>query len=324
MRAGILLLFAACTSPVTGNGSSLHEAAAATENAFAGINLPPTQGTSNAGAFQSGVYTWNYTDAQIATASTTFDTVRLPINIDTANDPASLAIMQSYVDRFDGQAIICFFGTADATTGTHGTGKVDDIDAAASAWANIDAVFGSYPGVHYEILNEPFGYENNIDSYMSDMLTVIDQAGLSPDKCILDGMGYADDIQTVANAGWTGDLGYHFYPNWSSDHSQSGYSNLAQNAIGSLGPRTWITEFGADLGYANNCYDTYVDASDPSAANVNSLRGLNDALSALRAEGNGVRGAVSYHGWDNGDSYDFWLSNNAQGACKVREIETSD
>jgi hypothetical protein len=57
---------------------------------------------------------------------------------------------------------------------------------------------------------------------------------------------------------------------------------------------------------------------------VNTLRGLDDALRALKADGHGVKGAFAWHGWNNGDSYDYWASINANGACKVREIETHE
>ena len=228
------------------------------------------------------------------------------------------------IDPLTGQrAILCLFGTANSSTGSHGTGLIDDVAAATTAWQNIDAVFDGYPNVHYEILNEPFGYsKSDPAAYVSQMTQIITAAGLPPDKCIIDGMGYADDIQLVASAGWTGDLGYHFYPNWSSDHQQSTYSNLVQGAIGDLGPRTWITEFGASLSYPDDCYQTFEDGSQPSSADVNALRGLDDAVGALRQNGHRIHEAVQWHGWDNGDSYDFWNGSNAQGACKVRLIQS--
>jgi hypothetical protein len=329
MRFVWLSLLAACSpfavtpEPGRGHGGSVSVVTDAPgPYALAGINLPPTQGTSNAGAFLPGISTWSYTDAQLAAASSTFDIVRLPINVATANDPTTLALLQGIVDQMPAQrAILCLFGTS--TTGDHGTGVVDDVAAATAAWMNIDAVFGGYPNVHYEIFNEPFGYTKaDPTTYVTTMTQIITGAGLPPQKCILDGMGYADDIQLVAGAGWTGDVGYHFYPNWSSDPEQSTYSNLVQGAIGALGPRTWITEFGANLSYPDPCYQTYEDGAQPSSADVNALRGLDDAVGALRAAGNGLEGVVSWHGWDNGDSYDFWDGSNAQGACKVRLIQS--
>jgi hypothetical protein len=292
-----------------------------------GINFPPTQGSSGTGAFQPGIYNYSYTNAQIAAANATFNMMRLPINVETANDPTSLAKLKGYVDQFAGHyAIICMFGTLQPGQTGHGNGLPNGLSEMAAAWANINAVFASYPNVHYEIFNEPFGYDKSDPAhYVSDMETIINQAGLPYSKCILDGMGYADDVNLVAAGGWSGDLAYHFYPTWlSSNPTQSNYSNLAQAALGSWGQKTWVTEFGANLGYNNTCYDTYDDGTHYWSADVNTLRGLDDALRALKADGHGVKGAFAWHGWNNGDSYDYWASINANGACKVREIETHD
>ena len=288
-----------------------------------GINFPPTQGSSGTGAFQPGIYNYSYTNAQIAASNSTFNMMRLPINVETANEPASLAKLQGYVNQFAGHyAIICMFDTLENGQTGHGDGKPNDLSAMGAAWGKINAVFASYPNVHYEIFNEPFYYTNAVQ-YVSDMETIINDAGLPYSKCILDGMGYADDVNSVAGGGWSGDMAYHFYPNWvpSGQTTQSNYSNRAQADLGSWGQKTWVTEFGANLSFNNNCYDTYVDGSYPD---INTLRGLDDALRALKANGHGVKGAFSWHGWNNGDTYDYWASGNSNGACKVREIESHD
>lgn len=299
-----------------------------------GINFPPNQGTSGGGAFLAGIYNYTYTNAQIAAANSTFNMMRIPINEDTANDPASLQKIKGYVDQFAGHyAIICMFGVAQPGK-THGDGFPDGLAAMGAAWANINAVFSSYPNVHYEIFNEPFGYPWSTlaekQHYVSDMETIITDAGMSINnpKIILDGMGYAQKIDEVAEGGWTGDIAYHFYPNWINPQnqtpSQSNFSNLVQATLATYGHRVWITEFGANLSEANPCYDTYDAGTSAADQNVNALRGLDDALRALKANGHGVKGAFAWHGWDNGDSYDFWLSSNSNGACKIREIETHD
>ena len=260
--------------------------------------------------------------------------MRIPINEATANDPASLQKIKGYIDQFAGHyAIICMFGVAQ-TGKTHGDGFPDGLAAMGAAWANINAVFASYPNVHYEIFNEPFGYPWSTlaekQHYVSDMETIITDAGMSINnpKIILDGMGYAQKVDEVVAGGWTGDIAYHFYPNWIDPNnqtpSQSNFSNLVQGALGTYGQRVWITEFGANLSEPNNCYDTYDGGTSPADQNINALRGLDDALRALRANGHGVKGAFAWHGWDNGDTYDFWLSSNSNGACKIHEIETHD
>lgn len=292
---------------------------------IAGVNFPPTQGTSNAGAFLAGVYAYDYTTAQIAAANATFTAMRLPINVATANDPPTLAKLRSYVDQFAGQeAILCLFDTTDDPTGhPHGDG-LPDIAASGAAWSKIDAAFAGYPNVHYEIFNEPFGYSAaTASTYVADMQKIIAAGGLPSGKVILDGVGYAEDVAAVASAGWSGDLAYHFYPSWlSSGRTQSNYSNFVQGKLAGLTPRVWITEFGADLSDSNPCYNTNIDGSPSPSADVDALRGLDDAVGAFRAAGHPIRGAFFWHGWNNGDSYDYWSSANTQGACKVRSIES--
>lgn len=292
---------------------------------FHGVNFPPTQGSSGTGAFQPGIYNYSYTNAQIKAANYHFGMMRLPINVETANDPASLEKLKGYVDQFSGgYAIICMFDTLLPGQTGHGDGLPNDLSAMGAAWANINAVFASYPNVYYEIFNEPFGYSKSDPvAYVNDMETIINVAGLDYNKCILDGMGYADNINLVASGGWSGYLAYHFYPTWlpAGQTTQSNYSNLAQAALGSWGQKTFVTEFGANLSFNNNCYDTYVDGTHPD---INTLRGLDDALRALKAKGHGVLGAFVWHGWNNGDTYDYWASSNANGACKVQEIESHD
>ncbi len=292
-----------------------------------GLNFPPTQGTTDSGTFQPGILTYNYTNSQIAASNGTFNTMRLPINVETANDPASLSKLKGYVDQFAGHyAIICMFDTLQSGEGGHGNGLPNDLNTLAAAWAKINTVFANYSNVHYEIFNEPFGYsKSNPVQYVNDMKAIINTAGLPYAKCILDGMGYADDVNSVASGGWSGDLAYHFYPTYiSGTPTQSNYSNTAQAALRSWGQKTWLTEFGANLGYNYTCYDTYDDGSHYWSSDVNALRGLDDALRALRAAGHGVKGVFYWHGWNNSDSYDYWASFNSNGACKVREIEAND
>jgi hypothetical protein len=305
---------------------------AAAGGALSGINFPPTQGTSGTGAFLAGVYDYSYTTMQIKNANQTFNSMRLPINVETANNPAALAKLKSYVDQFAGQhAIICMFDTVTGNQTGHADGRPNDINEMGAAWAKIHAVFAKYPNVRYEIFNEPFGYsKSDPQAYVRDMKAIIRKGGLPPTKSILDGMGYAADIDLVVQGGWSGDLAYHFYPNWSPDHSQEAYSTRAQIDLGQWSKRTWVTEFGANLrwgagnGYVDSCYGTYINANQAYSADVNALRGLDDALRSLRGRGQGVKGTFAWHGWHNNDSYDFWASKSTNGACKIRTIQAND
>lgn len=304
--------------------ATLSPLASANDN---GINFPPTQGTSGTGAFLPGVYTLNYTNTSIANAALVFNAARIPINVETANNPEALQKIKGYFDQINKNGIICMFDTLQGAQTGHGDGLPNDITAIANAWKKIHAVFSGYPNVMYEIFNEPFGYnKNNPTAYVNEMKSIISQAGLPTGRCILDGMGYAADIKLTVQGGWTGYLGYHFYPNWSpSDFTQSAYSNIVQNALAGNSTKTFITEFGANLSYNNPNYGQFDNGSNgQQSANVNALRGLDDALRALKAQGKGVLGAYHWHGYHNNDTYDFWAAANDNGANKVETIEAND
>jgi hypothetical protein len=62
---------------------------------------------------------------------------------------------------------------------------------------------------------------------------------------------------------------------------------------------------------------------DPSGkdGNVNSLRGLDDCLSAMKNSGEAVLGVFPWHGYNNGDSYDFFGTKNGNGRAKMQLIQ---
>ena len=93
-----------------------------------------------------------------------------------------------------------------------------------------------------------------------------------------------------------------------------------QKEIAGLGRRTHVTEFGADLS-GGHSFEQYVATGVGSiAGNVNCLRGLHDAVVALREAGDPVAGAFHWHGWHNGDEYDLWSPTNALGAASTAKI----
>merc|ERR1719221_1875417 len=188
-----------------------------------------------------------------------------------------------------------------------------------AVWNRIHEVFRSYPNVKYEIFNEPFGYSKSYPwLYLSDMRELME--GLPEDKCILDGMGYASDVQIVADAGWTGELAWHVYPNWlgAGGRTQEAFSNLVQTSLSGLSEKTYITEFGAALNLANPDYGNYDPSGD--AADVNVLRGLHDAVVSMKQQGKGIKGIYVMHGMHNSDCYDIWDCANANGRNKLQAI----
>jgi len=318
LRAGLVALLALVSGAAGSDGPAAN-----------GINLPPMQGTTNAGAFRAGVYVLDYPDAfwtRVKEAG--FESLRVPVNADTAADAAALNRIAGYFDRVGNRGILCFFDTRREGEDTHGDGKPNGLERVTKAWTAIHARFRDEKGIRYELFNEPFGYpktREGAQQYVADMRKIIEAASLPANRCILDGLGYADDVKLVARAGWEGDLAYHFYPSWVSAgrRTQENYSNRIQADLAGLSQRVHVTEFGADLS-RGDVYGTYTPDGSDAAQDRNALRGFHDATLALRRAGRGVKATYCWHGWPNGDRYDVWDPGNRFGAAKVRAIQRDD
>ncbi|CAJ1389537.1 unnamed protein product [Effrenium voratum] len=274
-----------------------------------GLNLPATQGTSGAGNFIPGVYKFDYTVEDVRnTTAHGVTALRLPVNVSTAHDEEALKKLGSYAEAV-GRGVFCLFEESpDPSTQPHGLGRLKDAAAAAevaAAWAAVHRSLGASGGFLYEIFNEPFGYATPSE-YLRSMLLVIHRSGLPPERCILDGFGYASDVHALCRLGWTGFLGYHFYPNWLPEGQRSveDYSRKVQTDLADIAHRVYITEFGASL-------------TSDQGADANCLRGLAEGLRALPSP---VLGVYHWHGWHNGDSYDFWDPQNKAGAALVKQV----
>ena len=128
----------------------------------------------------------------------------------------------------------------------HGDGRVNNVTEMGEAWRLAAAAFRGTQ-VKFEVFNEPFGYKIATE-YVDVMHRIIAAAGLPKDRVVLDGLGYADDVQAISGM-WPGWLGFHIYPNWEPDGSrtQENFSNLVQHRLDGVSHRTLITEFGAAL-----------------------------------------------------------------------------
>ena len=288
-----------------------------------GLNLPRTQYDTNQGNFRPGIFAYNYNATDIDKLKAAgFTSTRLGVNVDTAlggsAGAAVLGQMRSYVEQLGGTSIICMWDTLLPGQSGHGDGRVNNTTEAALAWRAIAAAFAGLPHVKFEIFNEPFGY-SSVAEYYAEMQQIIAGAGLPRNRVILDGNGYAVDVRGLSDAGWEGEMAYHFYPNWvpSGQQSDSGYAARVNFDLNGLSNRVYVTEFGSDLSRPN------YDKEDPNFSDggaVNSLRGLEIGLHALKLSGEGVRGVYHWHGWDNGDSYSFFGATNSHGSAKVRSI----
>lgn len=228
--------------------------ASAARAAHRGLNLPATQGTTRDGAFFPGLLKYDYKPDQVGRAARRagFNSLRLAVNVETANNNQSLQKHKAYIDAVGGRGIICMFdtsiapGTSWPRTGTI-SGKVEKV---AQAWKNVHNVFAPYgEDVMYEIFNEPWGYKANAAPYVADMGNVVRLAGLPENRVILAGLYGSADVRSVAQAGWPGYMAYHVYVFWlpEGQRSKEHFSKKIHDDLTGLSDRIFITEFGVGL-----------------------------------------------------------------------------
>ena len=263
---------------------------------FRGVNLAPTRGNSNTGSFVRDQYYWSYLDQQewylSRLRSFRVQSLRIPINVVTAQNATALLRMRSFAERATGgRVVLVMFDSYTDTSRTdeelmaaysHGDGKVNSVSEFAAAWAAAHAVFRETSAL-YEIFNEPFGYGSNAREYVREMERIIALARLPRERCILDGLKYAENVKGVAAAGWDGLLGYHYYPFYLKTSEEWRHEERMYSDISPVADRVVITEFGADLRLR--------------AEDVACIRGMAAAVARLRGEGRGVLGAYQWHGW---------------------------
>lgn len=293
---------------------------------YRGINLPPTQGTTNSGAFLPGVYKFNYKPEDFSRIRELgFNSIRLPVNVATVSNEKGMAEVIAIVSAMDNRAVICMFDTNEEGETGHGNGLPNDLHKMAGAWKRIHQAFYDKSEVRYELFNEPFGYPKTSEGaqkYADDMLHLIKGAGLPEERCILSGMGYADDLKIAAETGWKGALSWHFYNTWLPDGQRTteNYTRYMQEILNGVPNEIHITEFGArlDLG---DFYNNESPGNDPEFSNTHLLNGIEHALIQLKKDGREVKGTYYWHGWDNNDSYSIWGESRKWGAAKVRQLQ---
>jgi hypothetical protein len=307
----------AADSTVVGDDGTRDDDASEDEGALAparlvGINLPPKRGTSNAGAFSTSALPNTYSRTEVQNTFFHRNTIRIAINPPTVADATAWTRTRQMVDDFvavGGAAILCLWDSdANDDDDGHGDGVLDDAAEAQAMWQTVADEYASNSNVFFEALNEPFGYTDAAD-YVDVMKDIT--ASLPQERVIIDGLGYASDVQRIAPL-WSGLLGYHVYPNWlpAGQRTQSNYSNMVQRALRDVAGRTVVTEFGANT-HLNEDYERGANPSE----NVAFLRGLDDAFGVMKP-----KGTLIWHGWNNGDSYSFWGAT-ASARAKVDAVQ---
>ncbi len=311
------------------SGAVSNSATATANDTLRGINLPPTQGNTNAGAFLPGIYKFDYQPKDFTRIKESgFDSIRLPVNVATINDEAGFARVIKIVATMNNRAIICMFDTNEKGEIDHGNGRPNNLTKMAEAWSRIHSAFNDKPEIRYELFNEPFGYPKTPEGareYHHHMMHLITLAGLPKERCILNGMGYADELKMVAEAGWKGPLAWHFYNTWVPEkwRTTENYSRYMQRILKSVPNEIYITEFGANLGLGD-VYENTPQTDDSKLSHAHLLHGIEDALLNLKKEGREINGTYYWHGWDNDDSHSIWGEKRKWGAAKVRKLQGID
>lgn len=105
----------------------------------------------------------------------------------------------------------------------------------------------------------------------------------------MDGLGYAENVKN--------------------------YSNKTQNELKGLSQCVHVTEFGANL-QMGDVYNRYTADGSEAWGDSNTLRGFHNTLIAQKCAGMVVRSTCYWHGWNNGDIYDFWDPRSRFGVDK--------
>lgn len=281
----------------------------------AGINFPPTQGSTNSGAFSTeklsfdrGIYTKHVVQDEIIRWSER-QWVRFGVNPPTVADGESWERVQELV-RWSQEAganvVLCLWDTPnnDLKGDGHGDGYLlgQELEDAAWMWWKVAQDLGGNDGVYFELLNEPFSekYTEDVGHYMEHMNKLAKY--LPRDRVIVNGLGYAADIQAIKEW-WSGLLAFHVYPNFVSTGLSGDFSNFVNTQLDGVGHRTLVTEFGCNLTLEGAT--RYTDGKD-QGRDVQFLNGVGAAFHTSRPKATFV-----WHGWNNGDAYSIYQATES-------------
>lgn len=366
---GMMGLILSCTE--YSNKSDLNSSSRLQRPIF-GVNLPPMAGATNDGAFSPGVYHYDYPfdsferdedrhwlliedgEGDGVTSGLGFNGFRIPINVESSHDLATLHKIKSYFQQVGDRGVLCMFDTNQGDEVSHGNGRINDVNDIAQAWAQIHRVFGNSPGVKYEVFNEPFGYHKAGNKYeyndsdavkeylegavfpiieeVDRLLMVAGLEKVPAERWIISGMGYASHMKPVIRyfdqrpEVFKYDLSYHLYPNYlpEGERERASFDWLIRDQIGNVNHKIHITEYGFqlryDTGYPGSIFDQPQLPDTPvnhQNANANTALAVLDVIGSLH----NVAGIYHWHGWDNDDSYSTLSPENNEGAGMLKNIK---
>lgn len=219
------------------------------------------------------------------------NTVRLPVNPASVNGPfwkAYRGAIDAATDQ--GFKVILGYWEADNTK----DGKIDDQAAWNLMWTRITSAYARNPQVHFEPMNEPFGYTSQ---EWRDIAAhwLAAHRHIPRDRILIAGIKYSEDVKPVcADSRLDGTrIALHNYGFWHTDWtSPDQWKQDFKERIGTCASRTVLDEFGAGM-------TTGLDYNGP-------VNGSNE-IAYIQAATDTIRdmnlGSVYWPGLRTGDTY---------------------
>jgi hypothetical protein len=165
-------------------------------------------------------------------------------------------------------------------------------------WDSVIATYQNNPNIYFEVFNEPHGYSTaDLKTLYTNFLDRY--PNLSRDRIVLDGAGYATDVNNIGSDSRFSNclLSFHFYT-WFANNSQI-TADWERAVRGLWYPaRTIITEFGVPMTNGK----AYLSAPGTDRE-VTYLQGMTNVMHDL-----GI-GAIYWPGLRDGDSYSMFTFN---------------
>jgi hypothetical protein len=219
------------------------------------------------------------------------NTVRLPVNPSSVNG-SFWGAYTGAIDAATDQGFKVILGYWESDTAKDG--RIDDQAAYDAMWDTITTAYADNALVHFEPMNEPFGYTTQEwTDTASAWLSAY--AGIPRERVLVGGTGYSEDVTTVcADSRLDGTLlALHQYGFWHTDWTTyEQWREDLERRIGDCASRTVLDEFGATMTSGLD-YNGSINGS-------NEIAYIQSATDTVRELG---LGSVYWPGLRDGDTY---------------------
>lgn len=239
------------------------------------------------------------------------NTVRLPINPSTALTNWWFSY-KGAIDKASERGMKVLLGYWEGASSKDG--RVDDPASFWQMWDTVVTTYQNNPNIYFEVFNEPHGYTAaDLETLYASFLDRY--PNISRERIVLDGVGYATDVNSVGNDSRFSNclLSFHFYT-WFSNGSQI-TADWERTIRGLWYPtRTIVTEFGVPMTNGK----AYLSAPG-NDREVTYLQGMTNAIHDLGL------GGIYWPGLREGDSYAMFsfdgkdlTVNNPSGLARLQ------